>query len=298
MEQRKIPKDNLVLLFLTDKETCTREEYEHKAIPPVRRALEKNPVIRALVTIYGIPLRISSPGLSSEERLELDRLTNQRKKLAAELKQNKDRASDASKKRLDQIKQKIRYLKQSTDKVAAFDSELMLIKKKEYPLNFWLPNPFFLPWSKQEMSIDKSEVLMVSRLDGADSSVVKRIINDSIEAEFLGISGSAYFDARWKEPKSKKTSGYGIYDGSIHKAAKIVSEKTDLNVVVDDTKKLFQEGQSPNAALYCGWYSLAKYVDAFDWQKGAVGFHIASSECTTLKREKSRVWCKKMLDKG
>ncbi len=38
-------------------------------------------------------------------------------------------------------------------------------------------------------------------------------------------------------------------------------------------------------------------MDAFDWQKGSVGYHIASSECTTLKGS-SNVWCKKMLDKG
>jgi uncharacterized protein (TIGR03790 family) len=29
-----------------------------------------------------------------------------------------------------------------------------------------------------------------------------------------------------------------------------------------------------------------------------VGYHIASSECTTLKNSNSRVWCKKMLDNG
>jgi len=69
-------------------------------------------------------------------------------------------------------------------------------------------------------------------------------------------------------------------------------------VVLDDKQNLFQPGDCPNAALYCGWYSLANYVDAFTWEKGAVGFHIASSECATLKRKNSNVWCKKMLDKG
>ncbi|MCK5914085.1 MAG: TIGR03790 family protein, partial [Desulfuromusa sp.] len=54
----------------------------------------------------------------------------------------------------------------------------------------------------------------------------------------------------------------------------------------------------PQSALYCGWYSLGKYVDAFDWQRGAVGYHIASSECTTLKKEGSQVWCKRMLEDG
>jgi len=41
-----------------------------------------------------------------------------------------------------------------------------------------------------------------------------------------------------------------------------------------------------------------KYIAAFDWQRGAVGYHIASSECTTLKKEGSQVWCKRMLEEG
>jgi hypothetical protein len=56
MEQRNIPGQNLVLLWITDRETCTREEYETKAIPPIRRFLEKNPHIRAMVTLFGVPL--------------------------------------------------------------------------------------------------------------------------------------------------------------------------------------------------------------------------------------------------
>ena len=71
-----------------------------------------------------------------------------------------------------------------------------------------------------------------------------------------------------------------------------------MPVLVDDSAKLFQPGDGPDAALYCGWYSLAKYVDAFTWNPGAVGFHIASSECSTLRNKKSRVWCKMMLEKG
>ena len=42
-------------------------------------------------------------------------------------------------------------------------------------------------------------------------------------------------------------------------------------------------GNDPDAALYCGWYSLAKYVDAFDWKPGAVAYHLASSEAHTLR---------------
>lgn len=293
MERRQIPKQNLVLLYMTNKETCSRQAYEQKALPFVRRALEANPDIRALVTMYGLPLRISSPGLTSEEKNRLDRLTKEKVDLELLLKEG-----DKFKKQLKKVIEKIQNIKRSSDKVASFDSELMLVKKKDYPLNFWLQNPFFLGWNRQKTPVKKSDVLMVSRLDGADNRIVKRVIDDSIEAENQGLEGTAYFDARWKDPGDNHVTGYGLYDRSIHRAAGIISEKTSMDVVLDHTQALFQKGQSPAAAFYCGWYSLGNYVDAFTWQKGSVGFHIASRECQTLKNQSSRVWCKKMLDKG
>ena len=296
MEQRQIPKENLLLVFIADKETCSRDAYLKKIVPPVRRALEKNRKINAIVTMYGLPLRISSPGMTKEEQARMDRLAVQKKKFDA-LKEKNGQMTEEQKKTLSQVNKKIKQLKASTDKTASFDSELMLVRKDEYTLNFWLPNPFFLPWRSQKTAIGKSDVIMVSRLDGADPSIVKRIVNDSIEAETNGLSGTAYFDARWKDPGQKKVSGYGLYDKSIHNAANSLKEE-GLNVVLDDRQDLFQPGDCPNAALYCGWYSLANYVDAFTWEKGAVGYHIASSECATLKRKNSNVWCKKMLDNG
>ena len=296
MEKRQIPKENLLLVFITDKETCSRDAYLKKIVPPVRRALEKNRKINAIVTMYGLPLRISSPGMTKGEQARMDRLT-EKKELFNALKEKNGQLTDEQKKALSQVNKKIKQLKASTDKVASFDSELMLVKKDKYTLNFWLPNPFFLPWRSQKTAIDKSDVIMVSRLDGADPSIVKRIVNDSIEAETNGLSGTAYFDARWKDPGQKKVSGYGLYDKSIHNTAGSL-KKEGLKVVLDDKQDLFQPGDCPNAAIYCGWYSLANYVDAFTWEKGAVGYHIASSECTTLKRKNSNVWCKKMLDNG
>ena len=81
-------------------------------------------------------------------------------------------------------------------------------------------------------------------------------------------------------------------------AAQLVTQGGRLPVVVNDKPELFKPGECPNAVLYSGWYSHAKYVDAFAWQKGAVGYHIASSECSTLKSKKSQVWCKRMLEEG
>jgi uncharacterized protein (TIGR03790 family) len=71
-----------------------------------------------------------------------------------------------------------------------------------------------------------------------------------------------------------------------------------LSVREERTKALFQPGDCPRAALYCGWYSLAKYVDAFDFVPGAVGFHIASSEAVSLRQPDSGQWCPNLLKKG
>jgi len=163
MKKRQIPNKNLVLLFMTDKETCSREEYEKKAIPPIRRFLDENTGIRAIVTVFGVPLRISGPEKNQVEASKVSELAAKKRVLEEDM--------------------------NSVDKVAAFDSELALVKKDGYELNMWLPNPYYLGFRGQKLSIDQSEVLMTSRLDGATEEVVKRIIDDSIEAERTGLKG-------------------------------------------------------------------------------------------------------------
>lgn len=128
-------------------------------------------------------------------------------------------------------------------------------------------------------------------------NTVKRIINDSLKAEKNGLKGRAYFDARWPEPDKDNLSGYKLYDKSIHLTAKFIKNNDLMPMVLEQTNQLFQSRDCPQTALYCGWYRLANYLDAFDWQPGAIGYHIASSECSTLKGN-SQVWCKRMLEDG
>ncbi|MCP4673089.1 MAG: TIGR03790 family protein, partial [Desulfobacula sp.] len=302
MDKRQIPTKNLVLLSMTDKETCTRDEYIKTAIPPIKKFLDHNNHIRAIVTMFGVPLRIASPGRTKSEKIKLHKLNKLRQKFENQLFQDgtlesKTKSGDHSK--LSDLKKNISDYKKSIDKVASFDSELSLVKKNSYDLNMWLPNPYYIGFRNQTLDIKRSEVLITSRLDGATAKIVKRIINDTIEAETQGLKGSAYFDARWKDPgREKKLEGYAFYDRSIHGASQLLIKEKKINVVLDDDHTLFQKGQCPDAALYCGWYSLAKYIDAFKWEKGSVGYHIASSECKTLKKPHSNVWCKKMLDNG
>jgi uncharacterized protein (TIGR03790 family) len=182
---------------------------------------------------------------------------------------------------------------------ASVDSELALVREDHYSLDGWLPNKYFLGYRGKEIKNMPGKAMLVSRLDGPSEKIVRRIIDDSLQAEKEGLHGNGYFDARWPDPDAKEVKGtYAFYDGAIHKAAHLVEKSKRMPVVVDSRQELFQPGECPDAALYCGWYSLAHYVDAFTWVRGAVGFHIASQECQTLRGKGSQVWCKMMLEKG
>lgn len=306
MKRRGIPEENLVVVWVTDQETCSREDYDERIAAPVRRALQEHPQranLRCLVTVKGIPLRVAPPGLDSEEKTLKTRL----EKELADLKEALSRAEKDSVK-ASRLRNEMEARRESLGKLskenqsAAVDSELSLVMEPDTPLEGWAPNPMFVGFRERRGMRFPKTVLMVSRLDGPSSEIVKRLVDDALAVEEIGLSGTAYFDARWPKPDPEKMQkldgGYAFYDASIHLAAEAVKKTGRLPVVVDDREGLFQPGQAPHAALYCGWYSLARYVPAFRWVRGAVGYHIASSECSTLRAGPSQVWCKRMVEEG
>jgi len=263
MKQRNIPERNLLLLHTTLNEGINRHSYDDEIAEPIREFLTDKPKISCLVLMYGLPLRIDGQLQPPENTAaEQAALSNRRR-----------------------------------DPVASVDSELTLVKTENPPVFDWIANPYFVQFQQQKTKYQKGQVLMVARLDGPDPTIVKRIITDSLRIEKEGLTGVAYFDARWPKPMTdKQLSGYALYDSSIHMAAAL-TEKV-LPVIVNEEDALFQHGEAPDAALYCGWYSLAQYEDAFKWNPGSVAYHIASAECITLKKEGSQVWCKRLLEEG
>ncbi len=109
---------------------------------------------------------------------------------------------------------------------------------------------------------------MVSRLDAPDPGLVEKMIRTSIEVEETGLIGRFYLDARGLTGKD----AYSEFDENIRETARIL-QKGSMPVVLDNKPGLFGPGEAPSAALYCGWYSLGEYRDAFEWAKGAVGYH-------------------------
>jgi uncharacterized protein (TIGR03790 family) len=305
MQRRGVPQERLMQLRLSDSETCERKDYEKRVLSSVRGYLRQNDPerrIRCILTMYGLPLKVAPPKITGDESREAKNLENKQEKLLAELRETTEPQGEqarAVKEELEKVRRRIAQLRKS-DQGASLDSEIALVLRESYPLASWVPNPFFARYSGREIKEKRDDVFMVSRLDGPSSEIVKRIIDQSVKVEKEGLKGAAYFDARWLRPKDdeKVETAYKFYDKSIHKAAELVRKSGRMPVVLNDKEELFQPRDCPDAALYCGWYSLGKYVDALKWQAGSVGYHIASAECETLKKPGSTVWCKRMLEEG
>jgi uncharacterized protein (TIGR03790 family) len=184
---------------------------------------------------------------------------------------------------------------------ASFDSELALVMwPDEYQLLRWQAN-YLRPAFDNSQLPKAHRTLMVARLDAPTLVLAKGLVDTAIKIENEGLRGKVYLDTRGMgklEDANVMPGSYADYDRSLLITAKGIEDQTELEVVLDTSPQLFQPGTCPDAALYCGWYSLAKYVDAFDWKPGAVAYHLASSEAHSLRDPASQAWCKKLLEDG
>jgi len=193
----------------------------------------------------------------------------------------------------------VKRLYQDGETSASVDSELILIMAGLYQRAKWLPNPFHARYERLPL-IEKirEKALMVGRLDGPTPETAKRLVDDAIDTEKVGLRGTFYIDARGLAKNNTVHSPYSWYDQHLFNLYHILQDKSLMKVVIDKGLALFPVGACPHAALYCGWYSLGNYVNSFEWQKGAVGFHVASAEASTLRKPESNVWCKRMIEEG
>ena len=187
--------------------------------------------------------------------------------------------------------------------IAAVDSELALLWWKPYRLGMMIANWLVADARKKVFDIDgigreyySQPVLMTARLDAPSPEIVRRMIDDSIAVEKVGLRGTFYVD---RDP-SRRSGSLAMMETGMDEAAWLIRNyPTDsISVVVDNSKDLFQAGTCPDTALYVGWYGLMNYVDAFDFVPGAVGYHVASGEAVSLRDPTKLFWCKEMLKDG
>jgi len=297
--KRNVPGDNVLTLSLGMKlnDTISRNDYEKFLAEPIRKELftKKQPgKIRCLLTTYGVPYKVQGRGplKGLEDRLkELKELAEQEKNILKQL-ENDSRVNSPEYKqagyKLTQLKIDIGRI-DGEETSASVDSELSMVLVGGYDLYRWQLNIL-----RNDMLGLTLNTLMVSRLDGPSYNIVKGLVDKAVAAEKTGLKGIAYIDSRGIVEKDLS----GHFDRSLRDLAALTRLQTDLPVTEETTEKLFATGACPQTAIYCGWYSLKKYVDAFDFVDGAVGYHIASWEAIDIRDPNSSQWCPAMLTDG
>ena len=194
---------------------------------------------------------------------------------------------------------------------AAFDSELALLWWDGYSRSKWQANLLHhRPRAQGSLRAGGPPTLMVARLDAPTAELVRDgIILASLRGELGGLKGKAVVDSRGlrKKPANPNTlrgradanDSYAAYDETVRALANALKHRTGLEVVTDDRDPVIAaEPKVEKVALYCGWYSVRNYVPAFEFVPGAVGYHIASFELTTLRHPADKGWVKGMLTDG
>ena len=297
--KRAVPQENIFELPLGTslRDTISRDDYEKQLAEPIRKEFlthERLGKIKCLLTLYGVPIKVGKRGVlaGQEGRLqELKVVTEQQKKKIEQFTQEGTADSAPYKQAADrraQLQLEIDWIS-GTETNASLDSELSMVLFEAYDLYRWQPNML-----KNDVMGLHYRTLMVSRLDGPDESIAKGIIDKALSAEKTGLRGTAYIDSRGITAENL----YGHFDQSLRDLAALTGSQTDIPVIEEQTAALFAPGSCPQTALYCGWYSLKKYVDAFDFVDGAIGYHIASFEAASLRDPNSSQWCPAMLKDG
>ena len=301
-QKRNVPKENILKLKLGARleDTISRKDYEKKLAEPIRKKLHEERFwlkTRCLLTVYGVPFKVGKrPCLEGqEERIEEfeKEIKREKKKIyelgnqAPELLAKQNRQSKRKQVRLQSAIDSI--LGKETD--ASVDSELSMVAFGSYELYRWQPNRL------KDTPYWDLKSLMVSRLDGPDVGIAKGLIDKAMAAEQKGLKGKIYVDSRGLV-KDKKRYSFGAYDESLRDLVLLAELRTKMPVRHEQSEKLFKPGSCPDTAIYCGWYSLKKYIDAFEFVDGAIGYHIASWEAIDLRDANSSQWCPAMLVDG
>ena len=304
LAKRKVPKENLVVLDLPAGEDISRADYDAKLAAPLRAALkDRKAAAKVILTVYGVPLRVGRQSPTAAEKAELDAITPEldaiRKTLAA---LEKDEKPDPTALLLNrgrrEVLDKRRKALSHDESQACVDSELMLLWWEAYPLDRWVMNPLYFRASEKTRAA-AAPVVLTARLDGPTPEIAKRLVDDAVAVEAKGLAGKVVVDARGIKIDPKNPDGYGYagYDESMREMAKLLAG-AGFDVTLDDKGDLLPPGAAKGVAFYCGWYSLANFVDSCEFVPGAVAWHLASSEAVTLRDPKSKLWCPNLLMKG
>lgn len=180
---------------------------------------------------------------------------------------------------------------------ASFDSELSLVLADDYPLHRWINNPHY--FRHRGTTAPSIPLLMTCRLDAPTPGQVRAMLDTSLRVEQVGLRGTIAIDSRGL-PATRPDGaphGYGWYDQSLRNLADLL-RRCGVTPRHDDQEQVFPPHSIDGIAVYAGWYSVHNYVPPGRFVDGAVGYHVASYELTTLRHANDKGWVRSMINDG
>jgi len=281
-ERRNIPREQVVGLDCPIEEEITREQYTDTIQTPLRKLFERKEWwevregfedqtevtgsrIRYIALMRGMPLKIKTPIVPPAP----------------------DKPPPPRPNGGDPI---------GGHDEASVDSELSVLGAFRDDHFGIVNNPYYRRFAPILDSAVTSGLLLVCRLDAPTAETVRRMIDDSLEAERRGLYGWAYIDRR-----SIPESGYKDGDEWLQNAATECWNE-GVPVILDNAPPIFPAGfPVTDAALYYGWYewslSGALTTSEKPFRPGAVAVHIQSFSARTLRDPKAH-WVGPLLSRG
>jgi uncharacterized protein (TIGR03790 family) len=184
----------------------------------------------------------------------------------------------------------ITYLLQGHSK-SSLDSDLMMLWYGRILHSNWYSNPIELENWHPTLAALHPRIMMVSRIDGLNIQMVEAMIARGLRVEKKGLRGKVYIDARGLHG----TDPYSQFDRLLRHTAAMLKVEAKIPVVLNDVPALFKRTDSPDCAVYCGWYSVHHFVNCCQWVPGFVGYHVASFELDSLHNPTDTAWCINLL---
>jgi uncharacterized protein (TIGR03790 family) len=174
---------------------------------------------------------------------------------------------------------------------SSLDSDLMMLWYGRIYHSGWYQNPIQLENWHANLAALHPRIMMVSRIDGLNIQMVEAMIARGLRVEARGLRGKVYIDARGLHG----TDPYSQFDRLLRRTAAMLKVEAKIPVVLNDVPALFKRADSPDCAVYCGWYSVHHFVNCCQWVPGFVGYHVASFELDSLHNPTDTAWCINLL---
>lgn len=160
----------------------------------------------------------------------------------------------------------------------AVDSELSLLAWPNYPINAFMPNPFFR--NDRPGPLQRAQIVKVARLDGPTLAHALALVDRAREAEHTGVLGRAYIDIG-NGPDAAGDAWF--LDAGERLRALHFDTAEDREWATMPAK-----ARCDAPAFYFGWYAGAVNgpfaLPDFQFPPGAIALHLHSYSASTLRR--------------